>query len=70
MPRAPQTGYGSRKHSQSTSVSFLPPVRHISVQYPGINAICAASQCKKNITFAEEIMQAVEYLCQIYLHNL
>ncbi|XP_056302922.1 uncharacterized protein LOC130215060 [Danio aesculapii] len=39
MPRAPQTGYGSRKHSQSTSVSFLPPVRHISVQYPDVQTV-------------------------------
>ncbi|XP_055036631.2 uncharacterized protein [Misgurnus anguillicaudatus] len=36
MPRLLQTGYGSRKHFQTTSpsTSFLPPVRHISVQFP------------------------------------
>ncbi|XP_051537467.1 uncharacterized protein LOC127431193 [Myxocyprinus asiaticus] len=38
MPRALQTGYGSRKHFQTTTLptSFLPPVRHISVQYPDV----------------------------------
>ncbi|KAG1928138.1 uncharacterized protein LOC120477307 [Pimephales promelas] len=36
MPRTLQTGYGSRKHFQlaAPSTSFLPPVRHISIQYP------------------------------------
>ncbi|XP_042567460.1 uncharacterized protein LOC122134785 [Cyprinus carpio] len=38
MPRMLQTGYGSRKHFQTTTppTSFLPPVRHISVQYPDV----------------------------------
>ncbi|XP_048023581.1 uncharacterized protein LOC125253595 [Megalobrama amblycephala] len=38
MPRTLQTGYGSRKHFQMTAApaSFLPPVRHISVQYPDV----------------------------------
>ncbi|XP_026052296.1 uncharacterized protein LOC113038821 isoform X2 [Carassius auratus] len=38
MPRMLQTGYGSRKYFQTTtpSTSFLPPVRHISVQYPDV----------------------------------
>ncbi|XP_057215744.1 uncharacterized protein LOC130569863 [Triplophysa rosa] len=37
MPRQLQTGYGSRRHYQTTTpTSFLPPVRHISVQFPDV----------------------------------
>ncbi|KAA0719867.1 Nicalin-1 Nicastrin-like protein 1 [Triplophysa tibetana] len=37
MPRQLQTGCGSQRHFQTTTpISFLPPVRHISVQFPDV----------------------------------
>lgn len=67
MPRQLQTGYGSRKHFQTTTpASFLPPVRHISVQFPGTSQATNSDSNGLHYTMKNLLMKELQNLkCQI-----